>query len=455
MACSMKRGSLELRGLLSRPGFWAFMVLVAGTIARLGLAPYTSGSDVPQFAGFADTFLRHGLSFYSYSDGGEWYSEGWPYGWPYVYGPLFIVVLGLLRLVARGEVYRGTVDGNYVVYVPGDWLLAFKLFLIFFDALAGLLVYLLARRLTGSGWRALGALAFYYLNPMVYYITAIYGMFDQVSLAFLLAAVLLYTVRGGVVPWVLAGLGVAVKPTILIALPPLFLWLWSRRGAKEAAVMLVGVLGVPLALMAPFVVADPGGVGVYLAALGSVSSPSYIVPVVYSFNGLYSIAFYAWNHAGVDASYILSKWPLLFAPLYALALYVSTRSPGMVEPLALGYGAYLASYWRVNHQYLVPWAAFTALLIAVDHRFKARLLAAASNVLSGLWVFLYPVSFWAHVHIREPNEAVVRVLSMASLNVYDDLVYVYDSLALTLSIVALVCTLAGYRISGGRHVRAD
>lgn len=43
-------------------------ILVPGLIIRLLLAPYTSGSDIAQFAGFADSMVKHGLEFFAYSD---------------------------------------------------------------------------------------------------------------------------------------------------------------------------------------------------------------------------------------------------------------------------------------------------------------------------------------------------------------------------------------------------
>ncbi len=44
------------------------LLLAPGLAVREALAPYTAGSDLAQFAGFADTLLKHGLEFFSYSD---------------------------------------------------------------------------------------------------------------------------------------------------------------------------------------------------------------------------------------------------------------------------------------------------------------------------------------------------------------------------------------------------
>jgi len=55
-----------------------------------------------------------------------------------------------------------------------------------------------------------------------------------------------------------------------------------------------------------------------------------------------------------------------------------------------------------------------------------------------LWPFLYPVSWWARVHVKEPNEVVAAALDAVSLKLLDPEVYVAYSLALTaLAYVAL------------------
>ena len=36
--------------------------------SRNALAPYSAGSDLTQFYGFAGTMLQHGVCFYSYAD---------------------------------------------------------------------------------------------------------------------------------------------------------------------------------------------------------------------------------------------------------------------------------------------------------------------------------------------------------------------------------------------------
>ena len=86
-----------------RPTQVLILTILAGLGIRLYLAPYSTGSDIPQFYGFAGTMIRHPFDFYSYATGNHWETEGWPYGWPYVYGPVLAYLLALVRLIVGGE----------------------------------------------------------------------------------------------------------------------------------------------------------------------------------------------------------------------------------------------------------------------------------------------------------------------------------------------------------------
>ncbi len=424
---------------------WLSLILSVGTLFRLMVAPWTSGSDIPQFAGFADSFLRHGLHFYAYC-GGEYASrEGWAFPWPYVYGPVFLVVLGLLRLLAPGRVAYYSDGMGYHVYAPLDWILAVKCLYIFFDAISAALIYAVARAYGVSRERSLVAAALYYWNPMVFYISAIYGMLDPMVLAGVLAALLAYsrgTRRAWRISWTILGVTLAVKPTTLYAILPLLAYEYysgrSIRGLLEGALLSFGTASL---LYAPFFLSTPGSLHEYLAAVRSVSCPCYSVPTVYSFNGFSSIAFYIWNHTGEDTSWILGLYPLILGPLYIIAVYSASKSETPIEPVVLGYTAYTAGYWRVNHQYLVPTIGLLALAYALRRGRCSAWMAVAASALAGLWPLMYPISFWAWVHIPSVNPIVYSVLEYASLNIYNAIAYIYYSLALTLGEIAFILAL--------------
>ena len=86
-------------------------MLLLGLVLRLVFAPFSTGSDIVQFAGFAKTIQRHGLCFYSYA--ATFWEEAWPYNWPYLYGPVLAYILNLLAHVATPSYTTFWLNSNY------------------------------------------------------------------------------------------------------------------------------------------------------------------------------------------------------------------------------------------------------------------------------------------------------------------------------------------------------
>ncbi len=437
------------------------LILLPGLAFRLIIAPYTAGSDIPQFAGFADTFLRHGLGFYMYSDGSRAGEEGWAYGWPYVYGPLFILLLAPLRIIAPGRVDHYWVGSTYYVYAPMDWIMAVKSLYIFFDTLVAVLIYLFATAMGLGEKRSLAAMILYYYNPMTIYISSIYGMFDQIPLFFLLLGLYLYMYKFTSRWWKAASVtstaaSIGFKPTMIYPLIIILLDYLLRHRAGRGLVYASAVLLLAAGFYAPFFLYAPPSLWIYLKAVRSVSSPTYASPIVYTFNGFTAIAFYAWEHAGYDFTGVTKLWPLVFISLYILVLLGYLYERKTLKYTGLAYITYTASYWRVNFQYLVPTTGFTVLLMLDDRRrFWTLFLGGVLLVVIGLWPLMYPVSWWAHVHIKEPAKWVMNLLDSASFMIFDELVYVYYAVFLTFTQIALVtcaslkeaCSLAANKLS--------
>ncbi|MEM4488514.1 MAG: hypothetical protein QXK88_06940 [Desulfurococcaceae archaeon] len=204
------------------------LVISLGLASRAAIAPYTAESDIPQFADFADTFLRHGLCFYRYSTSHR--LEEWPYPWPYPYGSLLVLILAPLRLVARREAKCYWESGSCNIYTPMEWVVLTKTVFMLFDTLAAVFIYaLLSKRSRG---RALLALAFYYLNPATIYVSSIYGMFDSIPLSLLLLSMIQLSKSprklgslGALVAGFLITLAATTKMNTLY--PALFVALWA------------------------------------------------------------------------------------------------------------------------------------------------------------------------------------------------------------------------------------
>ncbi len=405
-------------------------IVVLGLALRVAAAPYSTGSDIPQFAGFADTFLRHKACFYSFADLEHSEEEGWPYNWPYLYGPIWIYVLAALRLAAPGQVEYYWRGSNYYVYVERSWIVAVKSVLIAADTAVALLIYKLASRRN----RRLGLVlaAAYYLNPMTIYISAIYGMFDQLALLPLLASLLYIDERprlaGG-----LAGVSFMIKQTMGFPILALAMYAWRRRMFRVFAASLVAAA---MATTVPLIVLCPASAPKIAELMTEAPKPDYTRPLVYSFNGVSSLATYLRDRCGcgesqgLDTLWMIKYWwiPLLvLASLLVPRLY---REEDAAVAAALMYTVFTATYWRVNHQYLVP---LVALLLLAAPRLGKRLVPVAAAIVAwvGFWPIAFPTSWWFHVHIKNPNLEAWRLVDRVTLMIFDEAFYVEYSLVLT------------------------
>ncbi len=416
-------------------------ILLPGLMFRILVAPYTSGSDIPQFAGFADTFLRHGLCFYNYSDGSRFYEEDWPYGWPYVYGPGLVLLLAPLRLLAPTPVKHFWNRSTYYVYVSMDWIIACKSLFILFDTLTAMIIYYYARRIHYS--KALLAVILYYYNPMTIYISSIYGMFDQIALALYLLGAYLYMYASKIsiryTGLFLTGLSIAVKQTMiypLIILTLLIIFMKEKIKMRILGILVV-LTGIAL-LFIPFFTYCPESINVFIKALRSVTKPGYTVPVVYSFNGISSLATILHECCSKNTLFLIENWYILFTILFILVVLGHLYSRNILEYMGYAYIVYTATYWRVNHQYLVPTVAFAILILLVTRRKPVKILSIILIILIALWPVMFPTSWWAHAHIENPNKDIIYLLDNLSLMIFEDTIYVLYSLTLTITQILLI-----------------
>lgn len=440
----------------------AIGILIVSLIALGIRAPFlfsTCGSDVVQFACFADTFLKYKFHFYEYND---WSAAGnsWAYPWKYLYGPVMLFILGPLRELVPGEVEVVEQNGELHVYAPSSWCGALKLVYALFDLLMGAALFQLARSAFKLGRRlSLLITAMYLLNPMTIYVSSIYGMFDSLAGAVMLTGIYLYlTKKSEAVGLFMVGLSVSTKtnvaPTVII--PAIAVLRESETTRKAIRGLLYISLGVMLPF-APFELAYPQSVYRLFADILEASTPTYTLPLVYSFNGVSSLITYKREEALL---WVMRLWfvPFLVVIFIIIYKYWSTMG-GLALASFLTYLAFTTFYWRVNHQYLVPSVAFVSMLAVASRDRQLRGLASLLYALIGLWPIAYPVSWWAHVHLKSPSLSTWRLLDALSLNIFDDRFYVAHSLALTLVTYALIayclfrwnrlCQALGPQYTGG------
>ena len=409
-------------------------LIVLAFAFRLFVAPYSSGSDIPQFAGFVDTLLSSGPCFYVSASTPQ--GEPWPYPWLYPYGPTLVLLLAIPCRVVKARPEWGWVDGTYIVSVPGSLAAAVKSVFIAGDAAVTLAIYLIARKRAGPD-TALALAAAYALSPAVVYTSSIYGMFDQVAAAFLLAAV---AARSPGLRGFLAGLALATKPTLI--LPSLAVALTGRGRIRSLAALALAIA----VLTAPFVMPCPESLKGILGALTWRGGPTIPLPSVYSFSWLGSIVAYLYEARGVDYSRVLEAWPIL-ALVLAIPALKASRTPARAA-LAF-YLVFTASSWSVNYQYLTP---LVALILAAYPELRSRLsrlLASLIVVHASVWPILYPSEFWFSVHTHQQNSLAARLVSALTLDkIYGGLPSLVYALILGGLEIALLAVMAWEERSG-------
>ena len=405
------------------------IVFTIGTVIRLFFTPFSTGSDIPQFLNFANTMARHGFCFYMYATGEQWVEEQWSYPWPYVYSPFWVTLLYILKLIANGTVKISYTNSLHIVKVSTSWIIAVKSVLVISDVIVALIIYKLSKRATYT--------ALYYLNPVTIYNSSIYGMFDNVALMLLLIS-LCYFRKRKQLSMVFSGLAVTLKQTILLASLPLLLKTWIlTKGSKTKLIKYVSLFLLPFVVITgPFLLFCPESWTNIVKCLTMPATIYYTEPICYSFNGVSSLATYIHKVFGVETIYVLKILFMVFAVASIVMLHRSAfLLKRNVETWVLCYCLYLVFptfYWRVNYQYFVPVVGLGCLALSKVKVGILRTLILVTIIYPSLWFFMFPVTFWFHAHMFEPNIILIRWLSIISLNIYcDHILYIIYSLGLT------------------------
>ncbi len=425
----------------------AIVMLVATALAlRVSVAPYSSGSDIPQFAGFADTFLKHKSCFYSFAGGSNAVAEGWPYNWPYVYGPIWIYALGILRLIAPQPVKHFYIHSHYYVFAPITWIVAVKSILIVTDLVVGLLILYVIYRWRGfrAGFLASAA---YLLNPVTIYVSSIYGMFDSLVALFLVSSLVLYELRDSV-SGILSSLAILTKQVATPATLPLIID--SVLNLKKKWRYLIYGIVTSILIYLPLVGLCPQSLHDALRALLGINLKiTYTVPISYSFNGFSSLATYLHYHLGSNYLWVLKSWFIPYIILQAMTIIYYLRSKNVLVSSYLSYVSFIATYWRVNYQYLVTLVALSLISLPKLRKLSTKIVSVTSSVIfPAIWPIAFPTSWWFHVHIENPNQYLISLVNSLTLMIFNDRFYVVYSLVLTSLLYATVAIVLGTLFRG-------
>lgn len=127
-------------------------------------------------------------------------------------------------------------------YLKLGFFIAIKFIAIVADLLIGLVIYLMLKK--DDSKRALLIAILYLFSPFSFYISALWGQYDQLSFLFLLLSVWALIKKNVMLSPFLLMLSVSMKPTSLIFIP-LFMWLYfsARKSIWEYFIGIVIAVG--------------------------------------------------------------------------------------------------------------------------------------------------------------------------------------------------------------------
>ena len=355
---------------------------------RLWAAEISSGPDVAQFWAFAKVFQAHGLDFYRYADA---QLDIFPVkGWGFVYPPIWLLISRVSLLFAPSSQVTN-VAGNAIA--NPSWRLAMKIPIIAADLAIGLLLYWVV---PGSKRRKVFFASLWLLHPTAWFESGVFGQFDAISAAFLLACVILLIKGKDRLAFLFAALAVMTKQHTLIAVVMIAIVCTRYMNIRRLITNCAITAGVIALFSIPFCIT-----GNFIAYARSIifagSSPGYQDPLCFSFSGSGALLTHLHNVFGWNTTTLISfTLPLLIIALVITAILCYWRRITPLQGALAGFLVFIGLYYRINYQYLVIFIPL-AILLASRTQYKVeRVFALVLAMLPALWLWLANTPWWFH-----------------------------------------------------------
>jgi len=416
------------------------LALVLAALCRLWAAPISAGPDVVQFWAFANVFQIHGLDFYRYADAT---AAIFPFkGWGFVYPPIWLLLLGLALIIVPESAATNAI-------VDSGWRLAMKTPIIAADLAIGCLLYL---AVPGSRLRKLLFASLWLFHPTSWYESAVFGQFDAVAAAFLLAAIILMERGRDRLAFLLAGLAVMTKQHTLVPLAVMAVIVARQVNWRRLASNLAIFAGVVIIISIPFLLT--GNFSAYARSLFLPGqAPDYQFPLVYAFSGIGALLTYLQEIFGwATGGFLPFTIPIMFIAIAVVMVLSYRRTITPAQGALVGFLALLSFSYHVNYQYLIIYIPI-ALLVAARTQYRGeRVLTLVLALLPAVWLWLSSVSCWFNF-LQPASTQVNLILARIGLAHAPAPDYAYVSLALAimgLSIAYVVCVFTRWHNSTGK-----
>jgi hypothetical protein len=411
------------------------MSMIIAALIRLWAAPLSAGPDVAQFWAFAKVFQHHGLDFYQYADASL---DIFPfYGWAFVYPPIWLLILGLTLLFVPSSSATS-------VMVDTGWRIAMKTPIIAADLAIGCLLYW---AVPGSRWRKLLFSSIWLLHPTAWYESAVFGQFDAIAAALLLASVVMLTRGADRWAFLLAALAMMTKQHTFMSIAMMAIisarYLSKRRLLTNS--LIAG--GVVVLLSIPFLFT--GNFHAYAKSLFLPgAAPVYQYPLCFALSGSGALLTYLHNAFGWETGALLPFTVPVFAIALATTAVLSYRTEATpVQGALAGFLVFVSFSYRVNYQYLVVYIPLAILLASQTRYLSERISALVLAVLPAAWLWLGNVPWWFN-YLEPTSPWVTPMLAQIGLlrRYLPDLVYVsFAVILMCLSLAHVVFTFVRWR----------
>jgi hypothetical protein len=414
------------------------LVLAPAAFFRFWAAPLSAGPDVSQFWAFAKVFQLHGLDFYRYADGT---AAIFPFkGWGFVYPPVWL-------LSSRLSLMAAPLSSATNIMVDSSWRLAMKTPIIAADLAIGCLLYW---AVPGSKARKLLFASLWLLHPTAWYESAVFGQFDAIAAAFLLASIILLARNRDWLAFLFAGLAVMTKQHTLIPIALMVVIVARQMSWQRLTRNLAIIAGVVILLSIPFLLT--GNFSAYASSIFLPGqAPGYQIPLVYAFSGSGALLTYLHDVFGWETSGILPfTIPIMLLAILAVAVLSYRRSITLAQGALVGYLIFIGLFYRINYQYLIIYIPL-ALLVAAQTQYRGeRIFTIVLALFPAVWLWLFDVSFWFN-YLSPTSPWATPILASIGLTHrgLPDVVFVsFALLLMALSLAYVVCVFTRWHDKG-------
>ncbi len=408
-------------------------MLVVAALVRFWAAPLSAGPDVAQFWAFAKVFQHYGLDFYRYADASLDFFPS--YGWGFTYPPIWLLILGMALLFVP-------FSSATSVMVDTGWRIAMKTPIIAADLAIGCLLYW---AVPGPRWRKLLFASLWLFHPTAWYESAVFGQFDAIAAALLLASVIVLARGKDKWAFVFAALAMMTKQHALASVAVMVVVSARHFGKGRLRADFLIAIGVVMALSVPFMLSG-SFFGYMRAVFLPEAASAYQHPLCFVFSGSGALLTYlhdvfGWNTAGL----LLSTIPILLIALVITAVASYKTRVTALQGALVGFLVFVVFSYRVNYQYLVVYIPLAILLAARTHYLSERISALALAVLPAAWLWFGNVAWWFH-DLEPTNDWVTPLLARFGMRPGYLPDYDYVLFALLLMSLALVHVLLTFTV---------